>query len=182
MGKRGFPPAPAEIQELRGDPSKIGRKALAAKARFAGDVVPADTEPFEWLPERAQAEWRRVLPELVVLRILRRSDLSSFAQMCVEYSIYRDALDAMQAGLTSTSKNAHGGMVRLKPEVSAFRQAASALEGWYDTFGMTPAGRMRLADLANGVGKPKAPINQPRTDGGPVADADADISPVSFLQ
>lgn len=85
-------PQPTHLKIVRGNP---GKRPLPEREPepTPSDVVP---EPPPWLqnPE-AEAEWRRVAPELHRLRLVTPIDLSVLEAYCAAYGRWRDAEQAL---------------------------------------------------------------------------------------
>src|SRR5581483_7260694 len=79
MGRRGPPPTPTKILELRG--------SWRAKERPGEPQPPPGAPPMpEWLSEEARAEWQRMAPELEALGLLSVLDRAALAAYCQAYA------------------------------------------------------------------------------------------------
>lgn len=87
---RGRRPLPTAVKELRGNPGK--RKLNEA------EPVPAAGEPEmpKGLSEGAAAEWNRILPGLMAMRIITPVDRATLAAYCYAYDIWMQANDEIR--------------------------------------------------------------------------------------
>jgi P27 family predicted phage terminase small subunit len=104
-----------------------GRKPGLADDPSAVDTISAP--PF-WLSKYAQAEWRRVMPELVKRRILTPADFGSLESYCVSIGRVRDLEKLLRVGIDPK-------VFRMQDQaIKTARQLAAEL-------GLTPVSRNR---------------------------------------
>ncbi len=87
-------------------------------------------EPPEWLasPE-ATAEWERVAPVLAAAMALKEADLSALGHLC----------------------NLHGSIIKkYRADLTPTGTELQQLRMFYADFGMTPAGRLKIAPMRGG--------------------------------
>ena len=95
-----------------------------------------------WLSAEAKAEWRRVVPELMRLDILKAEDRASLAAYCETWATYKDAVQTVQReGLTIEAKQGR----LAHPAVGIARNAGKELRAWAGQFGLTPSAENALA-------------------------------------
>src|SRR4051812_10277714 len=94
MGRRGPPPKPTKLQQLRGNPGKRKLNDREPEPAPGTPTVPS------WLPAEAKAEWRRVVPELGRLRLLSVIDRGTLSA----YVLAWDALHAATLTLAAEGR------------------------------------------------------------------------------
>lgn len=82
MGQRGPRPLPANVHQLRGNPSKIPQAALDAQAFV--DVEIPNCPAF--LKDEARREYRRIGPLLGAAKLVTQLDRGPLAAYCVSYA------------------------------------------------------------------------------------------------
>lgn len=93
-------------------------------------------EPPDWLSEEAAAEWRRVVPGLTRLDILKEEDRAVLAAYCETWATFVDAIRQQHRdGLTIEAKQ---GMLP-HPAVGIARNAGRELRSFAAHFGLTPS-------------------------------------------
>lgn len=132
-------PIPTEIKRLMGNP---GKRKLPAKGEEPEPVIVDKLpDPPDWLGEFGAAEWLRVGPVLVDLRLLTAADLLSFGAYCANVDLMIESmLDIKRNG--TTIRGARGDV--RNPALASFAQAVTALRGLATEFGMTPSSRARM--------------------------------------
>lgn len=93
-----------------------------------------------WLPEAAQAEWRRAAPALVARRVLTEEAMATLEQYCLAVGAIREAQAAISRdGMlvdTPRGKRRHPAFQVIGPMLTESRRLAAEL-------GLTPAARAR---------------------------------------
>ncbi|HLV15958.1 MAG TPA: phage terminase small subunit P27 family [Pseudomonas sp.] len=84
----GRPAKPAVVHLVRGNPSKKNAAELQAEVQQSMLEAEAPEMP-DWLDEDAQAEWNRVVPDLLKLGLISTLDRQALAQYCEAVSDYR---------------------------------------------------------------------------------------------
>lgn len=103
---------------------------------------PAAPEPPEWLDSEAEAEWRRVVPELDAQGLLSAVDRAILVSYVTAWSVFVRAvaeLDAVDSLTTQGSK----GPIRA-PEFVAWRDAVNVLAMLATKILASPADRLRM--------------------------------------
>ena len=141
---------PYELARLRGNPSKRRLHRGPQPARPA--AVP---EPLPFLCEAAQAEWRRLAPELCRLNLLTVLDYAVFAAYCASFGRWITAERMLETeGLTARGST---GNTVAHPLTKIATQSARDLCKFAAEFGMTPCARARMRagydDDGGGSGK-----------------------------
>lgn len=146
---RGRKPIPAALDKLRGQPGK-----RRAKPEPVGGALSEGKIPFV-LRGNAEAvrAWRRFAPLLIGMGVLRQSDETALALLCLAWSDYRKA----QGKIATTSEvlavyatDAAGksaaveGEFQVNPWVRLRDKAWERLVRLLPEFGLTPSARARL--------------------------------------
>lgn len=98
--------------------------------------------PPSWLSKEAAAEWKRVLPELRRLDLVKAEDRASLAAYCETWATYVEAVRTVHAeGQTIEAKQ--GKLAH--PAVGIARNAGKELRTWAGQFGLTPVAESALA-------------------------------------
>jgi P27 family predicted phage terminase small subunit len=129
---------PYELARLRGHPAKRN-KLRPGPQPSRTEAVP---EPLPFLCEAAQAEWRRVAPELHRLGLLTILDQSVFAVYCASYGRLATAERLLETEAL-TAKGSTGNTVP-HPLTKIAVQAARDVCKFAVEFGMTPCARAKM--------------------------------------
>lgn len=134
MGKRGFHPAPVELQQLRG----------AQPCRIPSETKPRDmpAQRPDWLSPEACEVWDDTLPELEHMGLAYAADTEALAAYCVLTIAKREALLTLQNEGASYT-NSHGNKASNPVASQAVALARLALV-YAQHFGLTPSGRRDL--------------------------------------
>ena len=139
----GRKPRPPQLKVLTG--RSPGRDTGGRKIPDPPRFVRVPPEPPTWLSREAKAEWRRVVPELGRLKMLKQSSRSSLVAYCETWATFVQATrEVHRDGLTIEAKQ---GMLA-HPAVAIARTAQKELRAWCAEFGLTPSaeGRLSLPD------------------------------------
>ncbi|MFJ3878056.1 phage terminase small subunit P27 family [Streptomyces sp. NPDC090077] len=99
-------------------------------------------EPPDWLSAEAAAEWRRVVPGLTRLDILKEEDRAVLAAYCETWATFVDAIRQQhQEGLTIEARQG----TLAHPAVGIARAAGRELRSFAAHFGLTPSSEQALA-------------------------------------
>jgi P27 family predicted phage terminase small subunit len=94
------------------------------------DAITAATKPPTWLGKHAKVEWRRVMPELAMRRILTNADLGSLESYCIAIGRVRELEKLLRVGIDPK-------LFRMQDQaIKTARQLAAEL-------GLTPVSRSR---------------------------------------
>jgi len=135
MGARGPAPKPVELKILEGNPGKRRLNHDRPQPTATPPAVPA------WLPPEAKAEWFRVLPELVRLKLVTVVDAAALAGYCLAWAQLQEAQAALESGLTMTLPS---GYTQQRPEVSIVHKCLALIKTFSAEFGFTPSSRGRM--------------------------------------
>lgn len=139
---KGRKPKPSWMKVIDGNPGKR-------------DIPEAEPEPFRpakaprapsHLDKMAQAEWRRVVPELMRLGLFTVVDGAMLEAYCASYSTWRKACDTLEElgdVYESVGKNGNR-MWRARPEVAIANEALRQMRAFASEFGLSPVARVRL--------------------------------------
>lgn len=99
-------------------------------------------EPPAWLSTEAAAEWRRVVPGLTRLDILKEEDRAVLAAYCETWATFVDAIQTQhREGLTIEARQG----TLAHPAVGIARSAGRELRSFAAHFGLTPSSEQALA-------------------------------------
>jgi P27 family predicted phage terminase small subunit len=152
----GPPPKPTPLKIIAGNP---GKKRLPE-----GEVKPKVEMPSmpKHLNAEARAEWDRLGPVLVRLKLLTRLDRAAFAAYCMAWSRHVEAEEQL-AKASALAFTANGYPI-VNPWATISKQAVDQMAKFLGEFGLTPASRTRI-----NVGQvPSMPDDEPE-DGAPDA-------------
>jgi P27 family predicted phage terminase small subunit len=149
----GRPSQPANLLLFtgRGNGTDSGGRKVKTPPAFRR-VAP---NPPTWLTREAAAEWRRVVPGLTRLDLLKEEDRAVLAAYCETWSVFVLATRSIkERGLVvDTTTTTRGGDVIEKPianpAVSLARNAGRELRAFAGQFGLTPAAEMALGKAAD---------------------------------
>lgn len=141
MGRRGPPPTPTPQLMLAGSKLAKNRK---------DEPQPSSTTPRmpTWLRPDAKTTWKRVVPQLQQMGVLGNVDANALGRYCELHARWVAAAKAVRkGGETVELKNAEGDvyMIAQRPEAKLMMSLNESLRKLEAEFGMTPAGRARLA-------------------------------------
>jgi P27 family predicted phage terminase small subunit len=135
---------PAALQLLtgRGHGTDSGGRKVKAPPAFRR-VAP---NPPTWLSREAAAEWRRVVPGLVRLDLLKEEDRAVLAAYCETWATFVSATRTVhREGLTIEAKQ--GWLAH--PAVGIARNAGRELRAFAGQFGLSPTAEMALGKAAD---------------------------------
>lgn len=140
MKPRGPRPTPTAILAARG--------SKRARARKDEPIPPgALPEPPDWLSPAAAAEWQRLVPELLSIRLMTAADWSTFAGYCQAFAHWQAAEEFMGRHGTVIVVRDDKGTVKFSQAVPQFAIAQKSQEKmlrFAAELGLTPAARARL--------------------------------------
>ncbi|MFE2600122.1 phage terminase small subunit P27 family [Streptomyces sp. NPDC059396] len=142
-------PQPAALRLLTGraDGRDSGGRKVNVGPGFRRIAPSAPT----WLSKEAAAEWRRVVPGLQRLDLLKPEDRAMLAAYCETWSVYVAATrEVTRDGITSVvvTTRADGSSSERtvpNPAVAIARNAGRELRGFAAQFGLTPSTEQALA-------------------------------------
>lgn len=145
---KGRPATPIHLKLITGN---AGNRAIDLPAP---EVDPATPEMPDHLNPDAQAEWKRIVPELVkagLLSSINRAALGLYCQAYARWKLAEEKIAALAdkdpdgAGLVCTAAN---GFKQLTQWSIVSNRAQEHLLKYLQEFGMTPATMARVAALA----------------------------------
>jgi P27 family predicted phage terminase small subunit len=148
---RGPPPQPVHLKLLRGNP---GKRAL--KQEVQPETLEQLPEPPDFLHDDAKAEWRRLIGEMVRLKLVTPLDTMLFSVYCQSFADWKAAVEAfnrmgakdpVMAGLLIKDRD---GEARTNPLVRIVRNAGEHMVRAASEFGLTPVARARVASAGFG--------------------------------
>lgn len=138
-----MPPArkPAKLLLLNG--RSEGRDSGGRVVEQPPNFVREAPAPPSWLSREARAEWRRVVPGLEALDILKPQDRAALSVYCETWATYVAAVRQYRAeGFVLT--NPDSGRVHTHPAVSIANTAARQFLRYAQEFGLTASAEHRL--------------------------------------
>jgi len=133
---RGRKPLPTALKLVRGNP---GKRKLNQEEPQPAAVAP---ECPDFLDETAQAEWRRIVPELLALGVLCRIDRAALAAYCKAWSRWVAAEEKIsQQGEIVKSPS---GQPIQNPFLGVANKALKQMKEFLVEFGLTPSSRSRV--------------------------------------
>lgn len=135
-GRRGPPPKPTALKVIAGNP---GKKALPP-----GEIKPPVELPTQprHLTAEARAEWDRLAPVLMRLKLLTRLDRAAFAAYCQAWARHVEAEE--QLAKASALAFTASGYPIINPWATISKQAVDQMARFLGEFGLTPAARTRI--------------------------------------
>lgn len=138
-GRSGRPRKPTAIKKMNGS----YRPSTSAKNEVSFPVVRLQAP--EWLDERAQEEWDRIVPLLDSVRVLTEPDLLALASYCSAASVAINATIAYQKeGLIKKAPKGSVFGPKVNPMVKVAQEARAQCLRFAIEFGLTPAARSRI--------------------------------------
>jgi len=130
---------PTNLRVLEGNPGKRPLPKNEPKPRNSLLICPKYLQS----DAIAYAEWNRIVPELYKLGLLTVADQTVMELYCSQYSIYRQALETLNADGMITNNIRQGD--KANPAVSIAREAAKIIKSVAVEFGLTPSSRSRIS-------------------------------------
>lgn len=135
---------PAALQLLHGRGN--GTDSGGRKVKTPPEFKRIPPKPPTWLSREAKAEWKRVVPGLQRLDILKEEDRAVLAAYCETWATFVHATRVVAVeGLTIVAKQ---GMLP-HPAVAIARNAGRELRTFAGQFGLTPVAEMALGRQAD---------------------------------
>jgi P27 family predicted phage terminase small subunit len=144
---------PAALKLLKG--STEGRDSGGREVNTGPAFRRIAPNPPTWLSAEAAAEWKRVVPGLQRLDILKPEDRAVLAAYCETWATFVDAIRQQHRdGLTIEAKQG----TLAHPAVGIARSAARELRAFAAHFGLTPSTEQALARGADDGGEDDNPF------------------------
>ena len=148
MGRRGPPPLPREVKELRGTLRKHREARMPVRAPPGDPLMPRHLGPI------ARAKWKELLPQLRDRGTLSLADRTSLEMLCSAYEEYREAAAAIRKDggprVVLTISRGRGKNKKEVRVIKAHPAAATRADAWrrymvaMREFGLSPAARSRV--------------------------------------
>lgn len=141
MGRRGPPPKPTALKLLNGNAGKHPLNAREPRPTVGTPHCP------EWLSEESRRVWKRLVPQLRMMKVLTVVDADALAAYCHTYVRWRDAEDFLSKhGMVYPIRDDQGRVKCMQqwPQVSIARNLLLVLRAYQQEFGLTPAARARI--------------------------------------
>lgn len=138
-------PAALKLMKGRGNGTDSGGRKVGTPPPFRR-VAP---EPPEWMSDEAAAEWRRVVPELQRLDLVKAPDAAALTAYCESWARFVDACRLIrERGMTHPTSQGES----VAPWVGIAERAGREIRAFAAEFGLTPAAEMKLAKVGDSVG------------------------------
>jgi P27 family predicted phage terminase small subunit len=136
-------PAPLQLLRGRGEGKDSGGRPVKTPPSFRR-IAP---KPPTWLSREAAAEWRRVVPGLQRLDLLKEEDRATLTAYCETWATFVEATKRVRAeGLTIEAKQG----TLAHPAVAIARNAGRELRAFANLYGLSPAAEMALGKVTGG--------------------------------
>lgn len=141
--------APAALKLLTG--RSEGRDSGGRKVNPGPAFRRVAPNPPTWLSSEARAEWRRIVPGLQRLDLLKEEDRAMLAAYCETWSTFVLATRSVTKDgltITQTTTRADGSVSEREvanPTVAIARNAGRELRGFAAQFGLSPSTEQALA-------------------------------------
>ncbi len=150
----GRPARPAGLKLLEG--KKPGRDSGGRKVIPPPPFKRLPPEPPAVLTGEALAEWKRVLPELARLELVKPIDAAALTADCLCWARLVEAQREIdKVGVIIA--NEHGFAVR-NPAIGVIENASRELRAWANEFGLTPASETKLSREDGGAASEANPF------------------------
>lgn len=145
LGQGGRPSTPAPLKLLQG--AREGRDSGGRPVKTPPAFVRKPPKPPTWMSREAAAEWRRVVPGLQRLDLLKEEDRAVLTAYCETWATFVDASRVVRReGLTIDAKQG----TLPHPAVGIARNAGRELRAFANHFGLSPAAEMALGKVTGG--------------------------------
>jgi P27 family predicted phage terminase small subunit len=140
---------PAALKLLKG--VREGRDSGGRKVGAGPNFRRIAPRPPSWLSREAAAEWRRVVPGLVRVSLLKEEDRAALAAYCETWSTYVTARREVAARgqlivkQVTTKDGRHYEQEVANPSVAIARNEGKELRAWATHFGLTPSAEGSLS-------------------------------------
>lgn len=147
-------PQPAALRLLTG--RAPGRDSGGRKVVPPPDFRRIPPNPPTWLSREAKAEWRRVVPGLARLDLLKEEDRAALTNYCETWATYVDAIrQVREQGIVVENRSVRKDgtesvWLTKNPAVAVAEAASKLLRSWCHEFGLTPSAEARVT---RGVGE-----------------------------
>lgn len=142
LAKRGPPPKPTKLKVLTGNP---GKRPLNKK-----EPEPKPAQKLRcpsWMPADGKREWRRIVPELERLDLLKVLDVASLEMCCKAYATWLEherIIEEEDSIMVVYNKDGQPTYKQQHPAVSIAKSACETYRKFVAEFGLTPSARSRL--------------------------------------
>jgi P27 family predicted phage terminase small subunit len=137
MAKPGPPPKPTALKLIAGNPGEHKLPENEPKPEIAAPTAP------RWLNAEARAEWDRLVPDLLRLKLLSELDRGLLAGMCQWWSKYVRA--ERQLAREPILRKNRNHVLTTNVNLAIAREAWAHYARAAAEFGLTPAARSRIS-------------------------------------
>lgn len=144
MGRK---PMPVDLLVLKGK-KNLTKKEIEQRKQAEQAIKPKQDkiECPDWLDETAEAEWDRIVKDLMELNLLTNIDVSALSIYCDAYSKYVQATESLKSeGLIVEYTNKSGATNKTQnPNVQIANKYAAIVKSMISEFGLSPSARIKL--------------------------------------
>jgi P27 family predicted phage terminase small subunit len=158
MGSRGPKPLPANVHQLRGNPSKKPLAGLLDESLRVPVEIPELPSYLQYggsgpeLAMEARSEWERITPHLERLGLVSAIDRAALANYCFYWAL--DVIAAkklIELGDDALIEATPSGYKQIGVWLQIKNRASSALKIYLAEFGLSPSARSRVT-VSDGQG------------------------------
>lgn len=154
--RSGRRPKPTAEKRAAGNP---GKRKLGAEPVFDPALI---GEPPAWLGTQGQAEWRRIVPQLLREKSALSVDIPTLEGYCASYQLALECEAAItKQGLSWLTEK---GELQKHPLLGVKAQAWKDVRAFASEFGLTPATRPKVAKPARDAADPLADFANQRNE------------------
>lgn len=141
---RGRRPTPTHLKVVTGNP---GRRPIKDTVEPEVEAPPCPAH----LSAEAKAEWGRIVPELMGLRLLSQMDMAALAMYCQCYGRWQYAEQVLSGAIAEMQDQASmviaspNGFPVQSPWLNIANRAMEQCKSFLVEFGMSPSSRARIA-------------------------------------
>lgn len=130
---KGRKPKPPELRIIEGN---RGHRPIPETPK----TKPAHPPTPHWLSAAAKKEWRKIVPELYQIGLLKIVDVKGMEAYCTCYAKWREVSEKTKIGVMTAAS----GYVYANPLINVELKYAKEMRGWMAELGLTPASRSRI--------------------------------------
>lgn len=144
-------PKPTPLKILAGNPGKRPLPKDEPKLKVARPRIPAG------LGKHGRAEWKRIVPLLMQMRVLTLKDRSALQAYCESWQEFIEARDHVRKhGQVYQSEQVNGALVwKRNPASQVMVEQSRLLLAYMQSFGLTPSSQSKVASIKDDKAKAK---------------------------
>ena len=134
---RGRRPKPTHLKVIQGNPGKRALNPREPKPTYSAPTCPAHLNPT------AKAEWKRLAPQLELLRMISQLDRAALAAYCQAYGRWVEAERKLSE--TPTLIKLPSGYIQPSPWLAIANKQLELMHKFQGELGLSPASRSRVS-------------------------------------